>query len=538
MESFKVRLTDFLDASYPILAVETHEESRVLADIRSVVYENRFPKPKGKKDSETRVPYYEWAPVVGMYQYTWNPKTVIPVNGSVPPPDALKLVNGVDERAVVVFKDLHPFMENPAIWRSLKELIPSCKSKPVTIILVSSRFKMPPELVKEVQIVEYALPTRDEIKVQFVNYVDDTIKGKDEYKDLSLTDEMVDAVAEAAMGMTNTEIENAFSLATIASKRRRGRVVLDVQYHRDIFENKIINLKSSALEYVPTQAGFDSVGGLDVVKEWALRRRSGFSDRARGLCLPYPKGVLLAGIKGTGKTTTAMAIAHQFGFPLFKFDVSKLFASKVGESEANTREAIRTIESLGRCVLLLDEMEKFFSSNATSGGGDSGTSSRMFGTLVSWMSLKNCPAFIVGTLNNFETLPSELMRKGRFDEVFWCDLPSDQERLAIFHVLLRTKFKVKDVDLSDVSDELVEKTKEFSGAEIEAVIEESMYETMHTPSKNLPDILLSMADTIIPQARIDPDQVAELRRKAKAFKPASSASPKSTQSKKRTIQLN
>ena len=531
MADFKTRLKDLIDAAYPILMIETHEEDRILQDIRQVV-QTRMKKdsPRAPRDGDL-APYYEWDAVDGMYRLGYQTKEgklrfvrVEKVKETEKDPLLMLRTVKTLEASTVVLHDIHPFLEVPMVWRSLKNLIPRLKEVGVTIVMVCSRMKVPPELSKDIQLVEYSFPTRQELHNAFKVYVQETIQP--DYKDVKLDDEFCASIAEASMGMTYSEAENSFALATVGSGRRNnGTVKLDDQMIRDIFENKILNLKHSALEYVPTRAGFDSVGGLDIVKAWALRRRLGFSDRARELNLPYPKGVLLAGIKGCGKTTTAMAIAHQFGFPLFKFDVSKLFASKVGESEANTREVIKVIESLGRCVLLLDEMEKFFGQHATSGSGDSGTSSRMFGTLVSWMSLKMCPAFIVGTLNNFEVLPSELIRKGRFDEVFWCDLPSGAERFAIFEVLLKTKFKVAHADakLKDVKDQLIERTQEFSGAEIEAVIEEALYSLIEKPNLDLGDQLLSAASNITPQARVDSVQVATLRDKAKAFKRASSA---------------
>ena len=530
-ESFATRLNDYLSAAYPILAVETHEEMRVVSEIRSVVANRTWrkeepPKRSGGQPTYVTIPvsYAEWDSVSGMIKIPLVQSAgaeVQAVNGSKEPPLALNLIKTFQEPTVVVMKDIHPFIEVPSVWRTLRNIIGSIKESGVTIIFISPRLKIAAEIAKEVQVVEYRMPSRDELALAFRNYIETNIAPKPGYEDLIVDPVITEAVAEAAMGMTSAEADNAFALATIASARKTKKVKFDRDFVRGIFEEKIANLKNSALEYKATNAGFESVGGLEAVKAWSMRRRQGFSEEARRLRLPYPKGVLMAGIKGCGKTTVAQAIAHQFGFPLFMLDIGKLFASKVGETEALTRETIRLMESLGRAVVLIDELEKSLGSSATSGGGDSGTSSRMFGTLVSWMSLKTCPVFIIGTLNNFEVLPSELIRKGRFDEVWWVDLPTSEERMAIFNALLQHKFKLTSFKVEEASDPLIEATRDFSGAEIEAVIEEALYGLLEDPKADIAKLLMSAAKNITPQAQIDPSSVERLREKAKSFKPAS-----------------
>lgn len=523
-ESFSTKLEDYLSAAYSLLAVETHEEMRITQDVRDVVAKRTYcPDPK-KPKVFAPVKYVEWDVVNGMIRIPLEEKEGAgpeAINGSKEPNLALKLIAEFSEPTVVVMKDLHPYIEVATVLRTIRNIVGKIKEKSITIIMVSPRIKVPSEISKEVQMIEYRLPTREEQAKAFSNYVETNITARPAYKDLKLSQEMLDGVAEAAMGMTTSESDNAFALATIASVRKNNKVQFTQDFVKDIFEEKIANLKSSSLEYKPTHGGFESVGGLENVKAWAMRRRQGFSEEARKLRLPYPKGALLAGIKGCGKTTVAQAIAHQFGFPLFMLDIGKLFASKVGETEALTREVIRLMESLGRAVVLIDELEKSLGSASTGGGGDSGTSSRMFGTLVSWLSLKTCPVFIIGTLNNFEVLPSELIRKGRFDEVFWVDLPIEAERVAIFNALLKHKFKITDYAVTDTSDQVIEATRDFSGAEIEAVIEEALYGRLENPKAKMPELILTAIGNITPQAQIDPGSVTRLREKATAFKPAS-----------------
>lgn len=524
-ESFTTRLNDYLAAAYPILVVETHEEMRIVEEIRQVVANRTWvdPKETNRKKAVKQVDYVEWDAIGGLVRIPQGVEgaTISQINGSTEPPVALSIISNFEIPTVVVMKDIHPYIEHPKVWRTMRNILGQIKELGITIILVSPRMKIPAEIAKEVQVLEYTLPTKGELEIAFRNYVETNITSRTEVASTPPANDVIESVAEAAMGMTTSEADNAFALNTIASVRRHKRVVFDQELVRGVFEEKIANLKSGSLEYKPTKAGFESVGGLELVKAWSLRRRQGFSEAARALRLPYPKGVLLAGIKGCGKTTVAQAIAHQFGFPLFMLDVGKLFASKVGETEALTREVIRLMESLGRAVVLIDELEKSLGSAATSGGGDSGTSSRMFGTLVSWLSLKTCPVFIIGTLNNFEVLPSELIRKGRFDEVWWVDLPTNEERMAIFNALLQHKFKVTTFKLEDPSDPLIEATRDFSGAEIEAVIEEALYGRLEDTKAEWGDLLLQAAKNITPQAQIDPESVNRLREKAKSFKPAS-----------------
>ena len=547
-ESFTTRLKDLLQAAYSIIAVESHEELRVIEDVRAVVTLMTYTHvdSKTKTASARHYGYMEWDFVSGLSrvdleklaaQKTDERKsddeqvenTVSVVTDTQEPLKCVAKLADLDVPTVVVLKDVHPALEMPKVWRGIRNLLGRFKNVGITLVFLSPRLKIPTELAKEVQLVDYSLPSKEVLAEAFKTYVaitvipDKQLKVKPKMPDA----EHIQAVAEASMGMTTAEADNAFALATVTSCRQNDRtIVWDRDMVRGIFETKIANLKAGSLEYRPTRAGFESVGGLENVKAWSLRRRQGFSDEARKLNLPYPKGMLLAGIKGCGKTSVAQAVAHQFGFPLFLLDVGKLFASKVGETEALTREVIRLMESLGRAVVLIDELEKSLGSAATSGGGDSGTSSRMFGTLVSWMSLKTCPVFIIGTLNNFEVLPSELIRKGRFDEVWWIDLPTSEERIAIFNALLLHKFKLP-TRLEAVADPLIEATRDFSGAEIESVIEEALYGLLESPKPEphkLHRLMIEAAHNITPQAQIDPESVTRLREKARAFKPASAAS--------------
>jgi SpoVK/Ycf46/Vps4 family AAA+-type ATPase len=523
-ESFRTRLTNYLDAAYPVLAVESHEELRVISDIRAIARERKWkPDPEKKPNKTEAITYAEWDAVSTMEVISWDKDGKMSseqVNGTRDPIVAFTEVANRPP-GIYVFKDMHHYLGKDLVSRKLRNILGTLKESGSTIILVSPRHTIPVELAKEIQMVDFDIPTRDDLQHLFNSFVDNSIRARAEYKNLVLTATYPEAVAEAAMGMTEMEADNAFSLSYIAIKRAKGEIEFNGEFTTRVFEEKISALRNSALEYMPTVTGFEQIGGMENLKVWSMLRRQGFESPARAVRLPYPKGILLAGIKGTGKTVTSMAIAKEFGFPLFKMDVGKLFASKVGETEANTRELIRILEGLGRAVILLDEIEKSFNTDATSGGGDSGVSSRLFGSLISWMALKKCPIFIVGTLNNHERIPPELLRKGRFDEIFWCDLPTPMERASIFKALLNHRYKPEGWDDEKLSMEILEHTRDFTGAEIEAAIQEALYASL-AAKEPFEKLLLAACDDIKPQAQLDHEGYQKLMERAKAFKPASS----------------
>jgi SpoVK/Ycf46/Vps4 family AAA+-type ATPase len=252
--------------------------------------------------------------------------------------------------------------------------------------------------------------------------------------------------------------------------------------------------QTEVLEFFAPTETFANIGGLENLKQWLLQRQQAFSDQARQFGLPHPKGLLLVGIQGTGKSLCAKAIAHIWRFPLLRLDVGRLFGSLVGQSESRTRQTVQLAEALAPCVLWLDEIDKAFAGSSVSVSGDSGTSQRVLGTMLTWMQEKTSPVFVVATANNIEHLPPELLRKGRFDEIFFINLPNFQERRAIFQVHLQKyrplTFRKFDIDL------LAEKTADFSGAEIEQAIIEGMYIAFHQ-GRDLEndDILKAIANT-------------------------------------------
>jgi SpoVK/Ycf46/Vps4 family AAA+-type ATPase len=275
-----------------------------------------------------------------------------------------------------------------------------------------------------------------------------------------------------------------------------------------------------------TDTNISDIGGLDNLKDWLLRRGGAFSERARQYGLPHPRGLLLVGIQGTGKSLTAKAIAHHWHLPLLRLDVGRLFAGLVGESESRTRQMIQLAEALAPCVLWIDEIDKAFS--GMDSRGDAGTSNRVFGTFITWMAEKTSPVFVVATANNIQSLPPEMLRKGRFDEIFFVGLPTQDERKAIFTVHLERlrPHTLKNYDI----ERLAYETPDFSGAEIEQTLVEAMHIGFSQNRDFTTDDILEAASQVIPLARTAQEQIQFLQDWAASGKArlASKHSPLST----------
>jgi len=292
-------------------------------------------------------------------------------------------------------------------------------------------------------------------------------------------------------------------------------------------EKEQIIRKSGVLEYYHTDETIDDVGGLDLLKQWLTKRRKAFGEAAREYGLPQPKGLLLIGVQGCGKSLTAKAVAHLWQLPLLRLDVGRIFSGIVGSSEERMRRAISTAESIAPVVLWLDEVEKGFSGTQSSSFSDAGTTSRVFGSFVTWLQEKESPVFVIATANNIQLLPPELLRKGRFDEIFFIDLPSCEERRQItaIHVAkrLREGRATEEFDIEGIANE----TSSFSGAEIEQAIVSAMYDAFDDGQRpfTTEDVLRAVRETF-PLAVTMREQIDELREwAADRARPASTESP-------------
>lgn len=477
--SFQQEFELMLRARYPLIYVPTREEERVEGAIAQCA------RQQGNRA------LYTWDFVDG-YQGNPNDDGFARRN----PLQALEFLEKMPAAApaVVILRDFHRFLDDVAISRKLRNLARLLKAQPKNVVVVSPQLVIPDDLADVLTVLEFALPTREEIQAELQRLsmgVGKPLEGRS-----------LDELVRSCQGLSMERIRRVLARAIATHGELRAE---DVDL---ILEEKRQTIRQTQiLDFYPATEQISDIGGLDNLKDWLLRRGSAFSDRARQYGLPYPRGLLLAGIQGTGKSLTAKAIAHHWHLPLLRLDVGRLFGGLVGESESRTRQMIQVAEALSPCVLWIDEIDKAFS--GFEGKGDSGTTSRVFGTVITWMSEKTSPVFVVATANNIQSLPPELLRRGRFDEIFFVGLPTQEERRAIFSVHL-SRLRPNALKNYDV-DRLAYETPDFSGAEIEQMLIEAMHIGFSQNRDFTTDDVLEAASQIVPLARTAQEQIEQLQ---------------------------
>ncbi len=433
--------------------------------------------------------------------------------GARDPIEALAAIEKIGEPSLVVLKDFHPFLNDPSVIRALRELAQSLKSTYTTVILLSPVLQIPTELEKEVTVLDVPLPTARELLELLKEIASVVRRGNRAVVDLRRED--AELLVKAAQGLTLSEAENAFAKA-IAADQRLSRD--DLQLILD--EKRQVIRKSGLLEYYPTEEKLKDVGGLESLKGWLARRGAAFSEPARRFGLPEPKGLLLLGVQGCGKSLTAKAIASSWAMPLLRLDMGRIFSGLVGSSEENLRRAIRVAESVAPVVLWVDEIEKGLSGTASSHQSDGGVTARIFGALLTWLQEKTAPVFVVATANRIDLLPPELLRKGRFDEIFFIDLPAHAERQEIFRIhVARRGRKPEAFDLGAVA----RLAEAFSGAEIEQAGVAGLYEAFAEGKDLEHGHLLRAVQETVPLATTMREEIQRLREWARTrTRPASS----------------
>ena len=419
------------------------------------------------------------------------------------PLQALEFVEKLPESSAGIFilRDFHRFIEDISISRKLRNLARRLKSQPKNIVLLCPQITIPEDLSEVLTVVEFLLPEKAEIRAE----VERLLAATGHALESKLLDEMV----RSFQGLSLERIRRILAKA-IATHGELRPDDIDL-----ILEEKRQTIRQTQiLDFYPAQENISDIGGLDNLKDWLLRRGGAFSERAQQYGLPYPRGLLLVGIQGTGKSLTAKAIAHHWHLPLLRLDVGRLFGGLVGESESRTRQMIQLAEALAPCVLWIDEIDKAFA--GVDGKGDSGTSSRVFGTVITWLAEKTSPVFVVATANNIQGLPPEILRKGRFDEIFFVGLPHQEERKAIFEVHL-SKLRPHNLKQYDL-DRLAYETPDFSGAEIEQTLIEAMHIGFSQNRDFSTDDILEAASQVIPLARTAKEQIQFLQEWAAAGK--------------------
>jgi SpoVK/Ycf46/Vps4 family AAA+-type ATPase len=421
------------------------------------------------------------------------------------PAEALAHVLRSSERAMYVLCDFHPFLAEPLIVRLLRDAARALRKSYKTLFLLSPVLEIPAELEKEVTVVDVPLPRTEELAALLAEIVR-PLQKRDQVRVNGGVD-LEERVVKAALGLTETEAISVFSKVLVED----GVFDLD-DLPKILDEKRQIIRKTGLLEYYELCEDMGNVGGLSSLKGWLGSRSGAFSEKARSFGLPEPKGLLLLGVQGCGKSLTAKAIASLWRLPLLRLDVGAVMNAYIGSSEENMRKAIRISESLAPAILWLDEIEKGFSGAGGPGGGDSGTTARVFATFLTWLQEKTKPVFVIATANSIEHLPPEMLRKGRFDEIFFVDLPSREERDEIFRIHLRRRGRDPEAynaaALADLSEGL-------SGAEIEAVIVEGLWRAFPADRDVTPaDLHAALAETV-PLSQTMSESIDALRAWAK-----------------------
>jgi len=383
------------------------------------------------------------------------------------PVAALDYIERYQKGALFILKDFHPFMHDARVIRRLRDLTIALKTSFKTIIILSPVPRVPEELEKDMAMVDFPLPNLPELGKKLDDIINSVSNNPNVKINLQTGDR--EKLLQAAQGLTLVEAENVFAKAIVAKGRIDPQDIPII-----LLEKKQIIRKSGILEYFSPEATIDSVGGLDHLKSWMSKRSLAFSENARNYGLPHPKGVLLIGVSGSGKSLVAKAVSALWNLPLLRLDIGSVFSGLVGSSEANIRTVIKTAESIAPCLLWLDELDKGMSGVHSSNFSDGGTTARVLSSFLTWMQEKTAPVFLIATANDISALPPELLRKGRFDEIFFLDLPSQRERMEIFKIHLQQRGR--DPQSFDVKL-LADLSKGFSGAEIEQVVISALYDS-------------------------------------------------------------
>lgn len=494
-----MQLSRLFRARFPYLYITTWEEERALSLIKRIA--------KSEKLIRVTRDVYTWTQTNG---FVLNGQKI---EGTNSPDKALDFIKECNKNAVFVMCDFHVYFGVKGrqvdynVVRKLRDLIPELKTSKFrkNVIFIASELLIPESMQKEITILDMPLPTLDEIKAK----LDKMISQNNQIDTSELDEEGKEKLCKAALGLTLQEAENAFALAMVNDGRIDGKDLVVI-----LSEKMQVIKKTGILEFINTDIKVSDVGGLENLKSWLNKRNNSWSEAAKKYCLPAPKGVLITGVPGCGKSLTAKAMSAAWQLPLLKLDFGKIFSGIVGSSEENMRKAIKTAEAVAPSILWVDEIEKSLS--GINSNGDSGTSSRIFGTFLTWMQEKTAPVFVIATANNISGLPAELLRKGRFDEIFFVDLPTHRERKEIFKLHLAKRLKDKDVASKlIVNDDLYEKladlTEGFVGAEIEQVVITALYEAFFNKR---PLEFLDLENTIknvVPLSVTQKEQILSLR---------------------------
>ncbi len=497
-------LTNLFKARFSFIYIPTWEEVRIVDLITKIA--NNVKTIRTKRD------VFIWSSTEGLKKNLKDGQEN--VNNGNQPTDALNFIDNYNKPAILILKDIHPLLgvngrnADYNLIRKIRDVAGSLKNAEVSknVVIIAPSLVLPLELQKDITVVDFDLPTLDEIKA----LLDEMIEmNKNSGILIDLKEDEKEVLCKAAQGLTLQEAENAFARAMV-SKGQLTVKELDV-----ILDEKCqVIKKTGILEFIKSDFNMDDIGGLENLKKWLVKRNNSWLGKAqKDYNLPSPKGILITGVPGCGKSLTAKAMSALWQLPLLRLDVGKIFSGLVGSSEENMRKAIQTAEAVAPSILWIDEIEKGFGN--AGGEMDGGTSTRVFGTFLTWMSEKTKPVFVIATANNIHALPSEMLRKGRFDEIFFVDLPTKTERKVIFKLHLEKKLNgsvSKDFKITDeLLNKLAELTEGFVGAEIEQVVIAALFEAFSENRTLEEDDLHKVIKNTVPLSTTQAEQILAIR---------------------------
>ncbi|NEO86602.1 MAG: AAA family ATPase [Spirulina sp. SIO3F2] len=517
----KEELSILIQAQYPLIYLVTPEEDRAQQVIANLAHDHDAPKQ-----------LFVWTVTQGMVEHG-QPRTAHQHN-TISPEAAVRWTTQRAEPAIYLFKDLHDFIADASVKRALRDAIAAFKGSDRTLILMSPVQDIPLELEKDAVLLDFAPPTAPEL----AKVLDKQLNATGQIQQLSPIGK--EKLVQAALGLTEDEAEKVYRKAFVKAQQLTPHEVGIIHS-----EKKQIIRRNGILEYIEEDETMSAIGGLEELKAWLKQRSDAFSERARDYGLPLPKGVLLLGVPGCGKTRVARTTSREWGLPCLHLSVGKVYdGSMVGRSEANLRNALKVAESIAPVVLFIDEIEKGFAGGVSSGDSDGGTSGRIMGSFLTWMQEKQSAVFVIATANRIDSLPGEFLRKGRFDEIFFVDLPTPAEREEIFRIHLQKRrpelIHLQEIEEDEIRqeyqdsktltdfdsilvdkrspkverfqlDQLAKASDGFSGAEIEQAIIAAMYKAFAQNREFTQLDIIAALKATLPLSKTMPEQVNALR---------------------------
>jgi len=480
-------------ARYPVIYVVSWEEERVEWCLRQIA-------EKREKN------LYVWTVTQGIVKSGVEPQQTKMGGGNTADPlAALDAVIQQVQPAIYLFKDFHRFTVddrcNLAVIRRLRDAAYHLRDTYKSLVIVAPSLRISQELAKDVTVVEFGLPTMADLD-QLLDRIIDDVKDTPQVQ-IDLDADARERLLHAAGGLTLKEAENVFAKTLVLNGK------LDANDVSVIFsEKQQIIKKSGLLEYYEASEDFNQVAGLDNLKQWLVKRSVAFTDRATRFGLSPPRGVMLLGVQGCGKSLCAKAVASLWNLPLLRFDLGQMFSSLVGSSEENVRRALQTAESVAPVILWVDEIDKALAGSSDFAGSDAGTSTRVFGTLLTWLSEKASPVFVICTANQIAHLPPELLRKGRLDEIFFVDLPSESERVEVLRIHLQKRGR--DPAAFDLPA-LARASEGFSGAEIEEAVISALFDAFSEQGELSTELIQKTLGETVPLSKTMNEEMGRLR---------------------------